>query len=265
MIIEQTTKVGKTINVGLQILKSYGFQCWIGPSGVIFGAPFTVFCFGRVDQQLVPNDKRHLGNSCQLFRSVGIGCRAFCAKGQPRAQVAITGILCVGRFVSDCWIDHGIFRLGWWNSCGWCHYARFCHWMGGLSAHDRVGPGPKSATKKGVGLGCAGLLALAAWSWGSALSMYFHRGVVSNVERACILVLEELRYETELSSVWKMRLPEVVYSKRVRARSRIVLNYHAVLVAPSDGQVMIYNWSKVRMRFEALSAERNPYIPTQCP
>ncbi len=138
---------------------------------------------------------------------------------------------------------------------GWAAYLLMIGWV----------LAPESATKKGVGLGCAGLLALAAWSWGSALSMYFHRGVVSNVERACILVSEELRYETELSSIWKMRLPEVVYSKRVRARSRIVLNYHAVLVAPSDGQVMIYNWSKVWMRFEALSAERNPYIPTQCP
>ena len=87
------------------------------------------------------------------FAVLGLVVAPFCAKGQPRAQVAITGILCVGRFVSDCWIDHGIFRLGWWNSCGWCHYARFCHWMGGLSAHDRVGAGPRKCYEKRCWIG----------------------------------------------------------------------------------------------------------------
>lgn len=141
------------------------------------------------------------------------------------------------------------------HAAGWAAYLLMIGWV--LTA--------PSAANRRLAAGCAGLLALAAWSWGSAASMYFHRGSAEDADRACILVSGDLRYDTALTSIWKMRLPEVVYNKRARPRSRMVLNYHAVLVAQNGGQTTIYNWSKIRMRFELLDPERNPYIPSRCP
>lgn len=120
-------------------------------------------------------------------------------------------------------------------------------------------------TSKGVfEIGPLVLFLLAGWSWTSALSMYFHRGALEDTQAACILVPEHLHYKTELSSIWKMRLPEVA-SNLTGPTGTTILNYHAILVAPSDNEAQVYNWSKLRMRFEILDKKRNPYLPTTCP
>lgn len=65
------------------------------------------------------------------------------------------------------------------------------------------------------------LVLLAAWSWASALSMYLHIGSANDTDVSCILVPKSLRYDTELSSVWEMRLAEVVESNTGRHLRRV--------------------------------------------
>ncbi|WP_425081133.1 hypothetical protein [Ruegeria arenilitoris] len=108
------------------------------------------------------------------------------------------------------------------------------------------------------------LFLLATWSWVSAISMYVHRGAVSDTQEACILVPEPTRYDTELISIWEMRLPEVATS-RTGPTGTVILDYHAILVTPSDERTEVYNWSKKRMRFEILDTKLNRYLPTLCP
>ena len=108
------------------------------------------------------------------------------------------------------------------------------------------------------------VMLMATWSWGSALAMYVHRGAAGTPDEACILVPTPLGYETELTSLWEMRLPEIVTSRTGPTGSHI-LDYHAILVRPFDDQPEVYNWSKRRMRFELLDRKRNPYLPTSCP
>jgi hypothetical protein len=123
---------------------------------------------------------------------------------------------------------------------------------------------PKWTSKGVFEIGPLVLFLLAGWSWTSALSMYFHRGALGDTHAACILVPEPDAYDTELSSIWKMRLPEVA-SSRTSPIGTTILDYHAILVAPSDNETLVYNWSKLRMRFETLDKKRNPYLPTTCP
>jgi len=115
-----------------------------------------------------------------------------------------------------------------------------------------------------LGAGFVLLFLLATWSWASALGMYFHRGAIDDTTAACILVSKPIRYETELNSIWEMRLPEVS-TNGTGPRGTYIWDYHAILVAPSSGPIELYNWSKRRMRFESLDAERNPYLPIECP
>ncbi|MEY8118893.1 hypothetical protein AB9F26_11575 [Falsihalocynthiibacter sp. BN13B15] len=114
------------------------------------------------------------------------------------------------------------------------------------------------------GAGFAVLFLLATWSWASALGMYFHVGAANDTTAACILVPKPNNYDTELNSVWEMRLPEFATS-RTGPTGTTILDYHAILVTSSRGQAELYNWSKKRMRFEILNLERNPYLPTECP
>ena len=122
----------------------------------------------------------------------------------------------------------------------------------------------RQTSKSHLGTGSVMLVLLAAWSWASALSMYFHIGSTNDTDASCILVPKSLRYNTELSSVWEMRLAEVVESN-TGPTGTVILDYHAILVVPSDGQAEIYNWSKRWMRFERLDIKRNPYLPRDCP
>lgn len=94
--------------------------------------------------------------------------------------------------------------------------------------------------------------------------MYFHRGALGETSEACILVPKPVRYDTELTSIWKMRLPEVATS-RTGPTGTTILDYHAILVEPSDDETRIYNWSKRWMRFDVLDKKRNRYLPTKCP
>jgi hypothetical protein len=123
---------------------------------------------------------------------------------------------------------------------------------------------PEKTSKVYLGTGSVVLVVIAAWSWTSALSMYFHRGGPNDTDAACILVPKSLRYDTALDSIWEMRLAEVATS-RTGPTGTVNLNYHAILVVPSDRQTKIYNWSKRQMRFETLNPVRNPYIPKDCP
>lgn len=123
---------------------------------------------------------------------------------------------------------------------------------------------PRQTSKSHLGTGSVMLILLAAWSWASALSMYFHIGSANDIDTSCILVPKSLRYDTELSSVWGMRLAEVATSS-TGPTGTTILDYHAILVVPSDGQAEIYNWSKKWMRFERLDIKRNPYLPRDCP
>ena len=94
--------------------------------------------------------------------------------------------------------------------------------------------------------------------------MYFHYGAASDTATAFILVPNPIRYDTKLSSIWEMRLPEIATS-RTGPTGTLILDYHAILVMSSSGRTELYNWSKKRMRFEILDTERNPYLPTECP
>ena len=108
------------------------------------------------------------------------------------------------------------------------------------------------------------LFIVSIWSWVSAISMYVHRGVDSYTNDACIVVPNPIEYDTALSSIWEMRLPQIA-SGRTSPNGKYIWEYHAILVAQVDGRTEHYNWSKKRMRFEILDAARNPYLPVSCP
>lgn len=80
---------------------------------------------------------------------------------------------------------------------------------------------PRRTSKRHLGTGSVMLVLLAAWSWASALSMYLHIGSANDTDVSCILVPKSLRYDTELSSVWEMRLAEVVESNTGRHLRRV--------------------------------------------
>lgn len=137
----------------------------------------------------------------------------------------------------------------------------------GIAAYLQVlsevlGPGPTAGSFAGNGL--LVLVVLAVWSWGSALAMSLHRGGSKKGGESCILAPSSTGYDAELGSVWEMRLPHVV-SSSTGPTGTAVLDYHAILVSPNSEGDVVYNWSKTRMRFEALDAARNPYLPTVCP
>ncbi|RPE71597.1 hypothetical protein EDD53_0721 [Pacificibacter maritimus] len=115
-----------------------------------------------------------------------------------------------------------------------------------------------------IGAGGLMLMLAAVWSWGAALGMYFHRGVQSPSEIACILMPTQGDYTTELRSIWQMRLPEVA-SQNTSSNGHYIWDYHAILVTQNDGQFQLYNWSKKGMRFDPLDPMRNPYLPRTCP
>lgn len=123
---------------------------------------------------------------------------------------------------------------------------------------------PRQTSEWFLGIGFWVLFLLASWSWISASGMYIHRGAPGNTDGACILVPKPVRYDTELSSIWAMRLPEVAAS-RTGPTGTLILDYHAILVAPTDELTKVYNWSKKRMRFEVLDTKLNPNLPTVCP
>lgn len=113
-------------------------------------------------------------------------------------------------------------------------------------------------------VGALVLCLVASWSWASAIGMYVHRGVETHADTACILIPNPSHYDTKLSSIWEMRLPQV-RSRRTSPSGSYIWEYHAILVAQADGQVEHYNWSKKWMRFDRLDPVRNPYLPKTCP
>jgi hypothetical protein len=123
---------------------------------------------------------------------------------------------------------------------------------------------PKHASHWVLGAGWLALLFLASWSWLSAVGMYVHRGAPTDTGDACILVSKPDEYDTELSSIWKMRLPDIASHKSSRSGSYI-FEYHAILVLPDENTSKVYNWSKVRLRFEVIDRKRSPYLPSICP
>ena len=122
-----------------------------------------------------------------------------------------------------------------------------------------------SQTSNGYpGTGLVVLSLLAIWSWASAVGMYSHRGAKGYTNDACILTPKPNPYDTELTSIWEMRLPQVA-STRVRPWGSYIWEYHAILVAQIDGRTEQYNWSKKWIRFEILDPVRSPYLPEKCP
>lgn len=120
------------------------------------------------------------------------------------------------------------------------------------------------SAKLRLGVGGMMLLSLAAWSWVSAFSMFSYRGVGTVSSAACILVPSNITdYDTELTSVWHMRLPDF-WSNATGPTGSTILIYHAILVSPGNTPDL-YNWSKLRLRFEPLSRDRNRYLPERCP
>lgn len=116
------------------------------------------------------------------------------------------------------------------------------------------------------GIGLFVLLILGSWSWASAFAMHVHRGVSEGGLASCILVPSSTGdgYDTELGSVWHMRLPQNV-ATRTGPTGTVLLDYHAILVAQTAEGSEVYNWSKSRLRFDILDKKRNPYLPTVCP
>ena len=123
---------------------------------------------------------------------------------------------------------------------------------------------PKQTTRSYPRAGGAVLCLLAVWSWASAIGMYSQRGVEKRASHTCILIPTPSEYDTELSSIWEMRLPQIG-SQRTSPSGSYIWEYHAILVAQVDGQAELFNWSKKWMRFERLDPARNPYLPTRCP
>jgi len=97
----------------------------------------------------------------------------------------------------------------------------------------------RQTSRSCFGMGFIVLILLSTWSWTSAIAMYFHRGAGSESHAACILI--------------------------PRPTGTVILDYHAILVAPDSVDAPLYNWSKKRMRFEILDAKRNPHLPSECP
>ena len=123
---------------------------------------------------------------------------------------------------------------------------------------------PVESAKLRLGVGGMAMLAPATWSWVSAISMRMHRGVEAVTSASCILVPRlSSDYDTELTSIWQMRLPAFA-SNLTGPTGTVILYHHAILVIP-DELPDLYNWSKVWMRLEPLNRERNPYLPDKCP
>ena len=113
------------------------------------------------------------------------------------------------------------------------------------------------------GTGKAGLVLdlLAAWSWTHAFAMYAHRGVSVDQDTACIIAPVGTDYTKQVTRLVDMRLPFVVSTVRTKSHTWA---YHAILVVP-ENEPSHYNWSKLKMRFEPLDLQRNPYLPKECP
>ena len=103
----------------------------------------------------------------------------------------------------------------------------------------------------------------ACWFRGSALAMYVNLGVSNEYDKSCILAITPNGYDSELNSIWEMRLPQVM-SRRTGPTGTVILDYHAILVA-QNSIPEVNNWLKKRLRFEKLDLTRNPYLPTVCP
>ncbi len=123
---------------------------------------------------------------------------------------------------------------------------------------------PRQTPNRYRGTGLVVLSLLAIWFWASAIGMYSHRGADRYTNDACILVPKPTQYDTELTSIWEMRLPQIA-STRARPSGSYISEYHAILVAHIDGRTEQYNWSKKWMRFEILDPLRSPYLPKNCP
>lgn len=121
---------------------------------------------------------------------------------------------------------------------------------------------PRQSPKRYRGTGIVVLSLLAIWSWASAIGMYSLRGADRYTNRVCILVPNPIEYDTELTSLWEMRLPQIA-AARVRPRGSYLYEYHAILVV--EGRTDQYNWSKKWIRFEPIDPVRSPYLPTNCP
>ncbi len=123
---------------------------------------------------------------------------------------------------------------------------------------------PRQTPNRYRGTGLVVLSLLAIWSWASAIGMYSHRGADRYTNEACILVPNPIEYDTELTSIWEMRLPQIAAS-RVRPSGSYLWEYHAILITHIDGRTEQYNWSKKWIRFEVLDPVRSPYLPKICP
>ncbi|MDV4166599.1 hypothetical protein [Rhodovulum sp. FJ3] len=107
------------------------------------------------------------------------------------------------------------------------------------------------------------LLALTVWSWGSALAMATHRGAAPTDAPTCILTATSPStdsYTRALTSLWDMRLPAF----HAETGGKLQFTYHALLIVEGPTPT-VYNWSKLKLRFDPLDLTRNPYQPTTCP
>lgn len=107
------------------------------------------------------------------------------------------------------------------------------------------------------------LLALTAWSWGSALAMATHRGAAPTDAPTCILAPTSPSpdsYTRTLTSLWDMRLPAF----NAEPGRKLQFTYHALLIVEGPTPT-VYNWSKLKLRFDPLDLTRTPYQPTTCP
>ncbi len=131
-----------------------------------------------------------------------------------------------------------------------------------LSAYDfflarLLSPTPRLATPITL------LLALTAWSWGSALAMATHRGAAPTDDPTCILTATSPStdsYTRALTSLWDMRLPAF----HAETGRKLQFTYHALLIVEGPTPT-VYNWSKLKLRFDPLDLTRTPYQPTTCP
>ena len=115
---------------------------------------------------------------------------------------------------------------------------------------------------KNLTLPTALLLALTAWSWGAALAMAAHRGAPPTDNRTCIVAPTSPSpdsYTRTLTSLWDMRLPAF----HAETGRKLQFTYHALLIVEGPTPT-VYNWSKLKLRFDPLDLTINPYQPTAC-
>ena len=107
------------------------------------------------------------------------------------------------------------------------------------------------------------LVALSAWSWGSAFALKSHRGAPPASAESCVLLGTSYGGYARPSSIFALRGPYVVSEGREPGQS-YTWQFHALWLDP-QADPPLWNWSIRRMRFEPIKTAKAMPLPTVCP